>query len=140
MPLGHELPTNSSNPSYDGPGKCLGHLYGDLNPPSKEYKTQNLSALPQFEVSPKDAGWAESGLIYIPDTCVVYGYCKLHVILHDCGTRDEPFLPPVGEMTSAEKEFARYADSNNIILMMPRLEAGGSDHNDIDRGCWDVFG
>jgi hypothetical protein len=141
LPLGHELPTNSSNPSYDGPEKCLGHLYGELKPPSKEYTPKNLLPLPQSDFISPDFGWAEFGLVYIPEDCDLgFLICKLHVILHDCGTREEPLLPPAGDMTSAEKEFARYAETNNIILMMPRLEAGGSDHKDIERGCWDVFG
>ena len=38
-------------------------------------------------------------------------------------------------------EFAKYAESNNIVLLMPRLQRG--DHGpiavDVNRGCWDVF-
>jgi hypothetical protein len=30
-------------------------------------------------------------------------------------------LPEVGEMTVDEIEFAKYAESNNIVLLMPRL-------------------
>ena len=35
----------------------------------------------------------------------------------------------------------RYAETNKIVLLMPRLERGehGADAVDVNRGCWDVF-
>jgi len=66
----------------------------------------------------------------------------LHILLHDCGTRTEPSLPEKGKMTEEEMEFARYAESNDIVLLMPRLTSGdfGRHTVDVNRGCWDVFG
>jgi hypothetical protein len=33
-PLGHELPTNSSSPAFDGPGECLEHVLGVKTAPA----------------------------------------------------------------------------------------------------------
>jgi hypothetical protein len=66
----------------------------------------------------------------------------MHVLFHDCGTRDTPFLPEVGQMTIDEIEFAKYAETNDIVLLMPRLMKSKVEGNtpDVSRGCWDVFG
>jgi hypothetical protein len=46
-------------------------------------------------------------------------------------------------MTIDEIEFAKYAETNNIVLLMPRLSGMDTYQGnapDVSRGCWDVFG
>jgi hypothetical protein len=66
----------------------------------------------------------------------------MHVSLHDCGTRETPFFPEVDKMTTDEVEFAKYAETNDMVLLMPRLMKSDVKGNtpDVSRGCWDVFG
>ena len=107
-------------------------------------------------------GWANKGLVYVPAACdedgaatgASSGRCKLQLLLHDCGTRDAPVAPPGGgALSAAEHEFAKWADANAIVLLLPRLRAtttanatatttmrDGDNAPDVARGCWDVFG
>lgn len=65
-PLGHELPTNKSNPPFDGPGQCLNHLYGDMkaaNATLGESITFNQTA---FATGNQ---WADKGILYVPKNC-----------------------------------------------------------------------
>jgi hypothetical protein len=174
VPLGHEMPTNHSATPFDGPWRCLGHLYGPTVAPAGNPMAENLQKFPQANFTKGGAGWADEGLIYIPSACkrasntanesgthTVEAECKLHLLLHDCGTRAAPALPPKGTTSESEDEFAKYAETNNIVLLMPRLEAkakeimavttaAGANTStifapletavDVDRGCWDVFG
>ena len=64
--------------------------------------------------------WADKGILYVPKNCE-QKQCKLHIILHDCGTRDLPSLPPADQLSIEEQEFAKYAEANDIVLLLPRL-------------------
>ena len=145
---------------FDGAKACLSHLYGPGLKAASTRSTKTPTTAPataggsagsslipfdQTSFTPQGAGWADQGLLYIPAACNATPTpptgCSLHVMLHDCGTRENPTLPAVGTMTKAEQAFAAYADTNAIVLFMPRLTR---DPNvkavDVGRGCWDVFG
>jgi hypothetical protein len=138
----HELPTNRSNPPFDGPGDCLGHLYGQSLAVPGSVQLANLATFDQslYVKSKSNAGWAAEGLVYVPTACKT-SECKLHLLLHDCGTRDAPALPPPTTMSTDEQAFAEYAETNRLVLLMPRLAEGnyGVDAVDVNRGCWNVF-
>jgi hypothetical protein len=61
-------------------------------------------------------------------------------MMHDCGTQKKHYLPPKGELSPEETEFAKYAETNNIVLLLPRLRSNDTPTNEVQRGCWDVFG
>lgn len=147
---------------YSGASECLAHMYGDLKPRARAGPTSTrfpmlsgkvvLFDQTNFTKMAKGAGWADAGLVYIPATCgsggssssssnLGAGSCSLHVIMHDCGTRDAPKLPPPTEMSADEQTYASVADANSIVLLMPRLQADAKQPAaDVRRGCWDVFG
>jgi hypothetical protein len=151
LPLGHELPTRNSSTPFDGPGACLRHLYetgsgggsGFLKPPARAVLPGNLYSFDQRSVNATGNGWAAEGLVYAPVSCKAdrrvgpnTGHqCKLHIMMHDCGTRDAPALPPIGAMTHPEEEFARYAETNEIVLLMPRLRKGGGCEAALNQSC-----
>ena len=131
LPLPHELPTLNSTPAFDGPGACLRHLYerrtggSFLKPPARAAVPANLHTLDQSSVGASAAagGWAPHGLVYAPAACHAPCWkppcdppgarCRLHVLMHDCGTREAPALPPALSMSPDEEEFARYAETNS---------------------------
>ena len=150
LPLGHELPTRSSSTPFDGPGACLRHLYetdhsGFLKPPARAVLPGNLHSFDQRSVNATGTGWAAEGLVYAPASCKSPCWdppcdppgaqCKLHVLMHDCGTREAPALPPVGAITHPEEEFAKYAETNQIVLLMPRLMRGGGCEAALNQSC-----
>lgn len=141
-PSGHELPTVDSDPPFDSPGQCLGHVYDETLVSAGRVQAANLVAFDQgpYIKGFENGGWAEKGLLYLPSACRTSD-CKLHVMLHDCGTREAPSLPPPAAMSPEEQAFAAYAETNRIVLLMPRLEKSehGADAVDVNRGCWDVF-
>ena len=132
LPIGHQLPTKNRAASADGPGRCLKHLMGPLVPPSQEPVRSSLCTFSQNQYTHEAVGWTKTGLVYIPSACrcrllvrtaMKCNYkCKLHVRLHDCGTRDAPFAPPATSMSDEESEFTKYAEKNQVILLMPRLK------------------
>jgi len=62
------------------------------------------------------------------------------VVLHDCGTREKHYLPPLDKLSPAEQEYVKFADANDMVMLFPRLKAETKPDNDVERGCWDVFG
>lgn len=143
-PTGHVLPTTAAD-GFDGPGACLAHIYGRLARPAAAPVAANLHQFDQAPYTTAGAGWAATGLVYVPTACADgRNACKLHLSLHDCGTRAAPELPPPTAMSQEEEVFAAYAESNGVVLLMPRLRQSPSGALrgavDVERGCWDVFG
>tara|TARA_B110000208_G_C11789436_1_gene436893 strand:- start:1479 stop:3599 length:2121 start_codon:yes stop_codon:yes gene_type:complete len=145
QPTAHVLPLLGRD-GYDGPGECMAHVFGGSGNVAR--RPHASAALRTFDqrayladaAKGAAAGWANEGLVYVPSQCET-GECKLLVLLHDCGTRDAPLLPPAAAMSAEESEFARHADVNGVVILMPRLAANASSGAaDVRRGCWDVFG
>ena len=77
-----------------------------IAPAARMYDPTSLSVFDQstYTASNPNAGWADVGLLYTPKSCGSggsAGACTLHVILHDCGTREEPWLPPSTTMSTS---------------------------------------
>jgi hypothetical protein len=105
----------------------LRHIYGSLEAPTESL--QNVTTFDQTVFSTA-AQWAKEGLLYIPKGCKDT-QCRLHVMMHDCGTREKHYLPPATELSSDEQEFAKYAEANNIILLLPRLSSIEKPDNEV---------
>ncbi|MGZ5884495.1 MAG: extracellular catalytic domain type 2 short-chain-length polyhydroxyalkanoate depolymerase [Burkholderiaceae bacterium] len=132
-----------SNCSYDGAKAALTQFYGTLNARnnSPDY-TNNLKEFDQTAFT-TNAGIASSGYIYVPSNCASGSVCKVHVALHGClqyyGTIGDKFLKNTG--------YARWADTNNIIVLFPQTKADNTSHSTSasgslanSNGCWDWVG
>jgi hypothetical protein len=82
------------------------------------------------------ASFADSGSIYVPDSCARGEPCSLHVAFHACrqgGDGDAPFN---------FAKFAGYnewAKENHIVVLYPRLKPMyATPYNPL--GCWDFWG
>ena len=58
--------------------------------------------------------------------------CRLHIALHGCDQARET----VGDAFIEESGFARYADTNRLVVLFPQI--AGSVVN--PHGCWDWWG
>jgi poly(3-hydroxybutyrate) depolymerase len=77
-------------------------------------------------------GLAAEGIIYVPTDCASRPGCRLHIALHGCDQARET----VGDAFIKESGFARYADTNRLVILFPQV--AGSLVN--PHGCWDWWG
>jgi poly(3-hydroxybutyrate) depolymerase len=77
-------------------------------------------------------GLAAEGVVYVPADCEDHPGCRLHIALHGCDQARET----VGEAFIRESGFARYADTNRLVILFPQI--AGSTVN--PHGCWDWWG
>jgi hypothetical protein len=118
---------------YDQAGSLLTHIYGDLAPrssaPSGEYIIFDQNP---FRLPGSRDGLDDHGVAYIPNGCRTESGCRVHIAFHGCAQNrasgGEPFI--------RESGFDRWADSNNLILLFPQVEATPFN----PQGCWDWWG
>ena len=77
-------------------------------------------------------GLAAEGVVYVPAACETNRGCRLHIALHGC----EQARESVGDAFIKESGFARYADTNRLVILFPQI--AGSVVN--PHGCWDWWG
>jgi len=77
-------------------------------------------------------GLAAEGVVYVPTECASHPGCRLHIALHGCDQARET----VGDAFIKESGFARYADTNRLVILFPQI--AGSVVN--PGGCWDWWG
>jgi hypothetical protein len=121
------------NCGYDQAGALLKFIYGDLKPrassPSGDFIDFNQRP---FVSSDNSAELAETGVVYVPKSCRETAGCRVHVAFHGCAQNREA----VGDTFIKESGFARWADTNRIIVLFPQV--ANSSIN--PQGCWDWWG
>ena len=146
IPAGHAFVTEDKGPAcdysgrpyivdchYDQAGALLKQIYGTLNPRSAE----PTGAFVVFNQNPytKDLdnpGLSDQGIAYVPSSCTAEDGCRVHVAFHGCG-QNRTF---VGDAFARDLGFARWADTNNIIVLFPQTAATPLN----PQGCWDWWG
>jgi hypothetical protein len=118
---------------YDQAKAVLEELYGTLVQARPAVDTSYL----HFEQAPFASGLDEiyfdaTGIAYIPLDCRTNAGCAVHVVFHGC----KQDLAAVGEQFVKGAGFARWAESNRIILLFPQVKPGDLNPN----GCWDWWG
>jgi len=120
---------------FDGAGKALQHIYGDLAPRTKAINT-NLFAFDQtpFFVNTGLNSIGDIGYVYIPTACQVRGTasCRLHMSFHGC----EQNLELIGNAYAVHSGFNEWAEANNIVILYPYAKVSKLvPYN--PKGCWD---
>ena len=100
-----------SDCDYDAAGEILKHLLGPLKAPGTP------GAPLEFV----------GGFVYVPKDCEKEG-CRVHVAFHGCSQSGERF--------SREAGYNRWAETNRLVVLYPRVEASFWN----PRGCWDWWG
>ena len=118
---------------YDQAGDLLRHIYGDLQPrvASPQGEFMNFDQRP-FRASDDNGGLAETGVAYIPKSCREAKGCRVHIAFHGCAQNREK----VGDAFIRESGFARWADSNRLIVLFPQIAASPIN----SQACWDWWG
>ncbi len=118
---------------YDQAGALLKHIYGNLQPRAATL-TGNFIDFDQrpFVSSDDSAELAETGVVYVPKSCTETPGCRVHIAFHGCAQNREA----VGDTFIKESGFARWADTNRIIVLFPQI----ADSSINPQGCWDWWG
>ena len=63
-------------------------------------------------------GFADEGVVYVPQGCAEQPGCRVHIALHGC----EQSREAVGDTFVKESGFAEIADTNRLIVLFPQVE------------------
>ena len=146
LPAGHAFVTENVGPAcdytgkpyivdcnYDQAGAILKQIYGPLEARADRATGQFVI----FDQSPFTAdianhGLSDRGIAYVPRSCAAAGGCRVHIAFHGCG-QNRTF---VGEGFARDTGFARWADTNNLIVLFPQTATTPLN----PQGCWDWWG
>jgi hypothetical protein len=121
-----------SDCDYDQAGAILEWIYGPLVPPPPS----PLGKFIVFDQTPflggEANGLAPEGVVYVPPACANDKGCRLHIVLHGCKQARES----VGEAFIEKSGFARWADTNRLVVLFPQIAGSVINPN----GCWDWWG
>lgn len=121
--------------NYDAAGELLKHLLGSVKAKTAS-SDGRLITINQHQLAPaaKDT-LAETGYLYVPQSCTNGESCRLHVSFHGCKQN----AASVGEAYVTGSGLNNYADSNNIVVLYPQTTA--SSINPFNpNACWDWWG
>jgi hypothetical protein len=146
IPAGHAFVTDDRGPEcdhsgkpyivdcdYDQAGALLRQIYGRLNDPAKQI-TGRFKVFDQesFTEDLSNHGLSGDGLVYVPDACEANAGCRVHIAFHGCGQN----RTVVGDAFARDSGYARWADTNNIIVLFPQTATTPLN----PQGCWDWWG
>jgi poly(3-hydroxybutyrate) depolymerase len=121
-----------SDCDYDQARAILDWIYGPLAPPSPSPQGKFVV----FDQTPfaggEANGLAPEGVVYVPPACASDKGCRLHIVLHGCKQARES----VGEAFIEKSGFARWADTNRLVILFPQIAGSVVNPN----GCWDWWG
>jgi poly(3-hydroxybutyrate) depolymerase len=122
-----------SDCDYDQAKAILEWIYG---PPLADPSPSPTGKFITFDQTPFSKGvangLASEGVVYVPAECQNQPGCRLHITLHGC----EQARETVGDAFIKSSGFARYADTNRLVILFPQVT--GSVVN--PHGCWDWWG
>lgn len=118
---------------YDQAGELLAHIYGKLQPRAPRPAAE-LIVFDQREFvrDLPDHGLDDLGVVYVPPSCRASPGCALHVVFHGCGQH----RAKIGDVFVRESGFARWADSNRLIVLFPQVRPATVN----PQACWDWWG
>jgi poly(3-hydroxybutyrate) depolymerase len=120
-----------SDCDYDQAKAILSWIYGPLTPPIPGLSGRFI-VFDQSDFSGPSDGFADEGMVFIPEGCASEPGCRIHIVLHGC----EQSREEIGDTFIMESGFADVADENRLIVLFPQVEASTLNPH----GCWDWWG
>jgi poly(3-hydroxybutyrate) depolymerase len=121
-----------SDCDYDQAGAILKWLYGDLAPPADKPNGKFIRFGQSQFTGDNAADLSKEGIVYVPSSCSKEANCRLHIALHGC----EQNINTVGMTFVEGSGFARWADTNRLVILFPQVSASVLN----PKGCWDWWG
>lgn len=119
--------------AYDQPGAIFAHIYGNLKPAAAK-RGGKIVTFNQREFADAATGMASDAFAYVPASCAKGAACRVHVAFHGC----KQSAAVVQDDFYARTSYNDWADSNNIIVLYPQVNASNVPYN--PQGCWDWYG
>lgn len=114
----------------------LRHIYGNLNPPSKQLAGKLLKFNQKEFVLSYFSSMSDEAYLYVPKSCET-DTCKVHVVFHGCGQG----ASRIGDLFYTTTGYNELADTNNIIVLYPQAERSNGLFSPYNpKGCWDFWG
>lgn len=147
-PFAHHFPTLSEgsacevsespflgNCGYDAAGELLNFIYPDLHDRIAK-PTGKISVIEQQTLGGDAASsLADTGYVYIPQSCQQGATCKLHISFHGCNQNANA----VGKAYVEQNGLNNWADSNNLVVLYPQTKSSMVLPLN-PQGCWDWWG
>ena len=120
---------------YDAAGALLQHLLGEIKPKTGA-TTGQLLTINQHQLAAAAADTlAQTGYLYVPQSCTNGQRCRLHVSFHGCKQNADR----VGDAFVSGTGLNNYADTNQLVVFYPQTSA--SSINPFNpNACWDWWG
>jgi len=122
-----------SNCGYNQAEAILAWIYGPLVEGSAE-PSGRFVLFDQGAYSRPGTGFADEGMVYVPQSCTDQPGCRVHVALHGCEQSREN--EAVGETFIKNSGYAQVADRNRLIVLFPQAKSSTVNPH----GCWDWWG
>lgn len=120
-----------SDCDYDQAQAILAWIYGPLAARSP-IPSGRFIVFDQDDFSGPADGFADEGMVYVPQSCLDQRGCRIHIALHGC----EQSRETIGDTFIRESGFAAIADKNRLIVLFPQTEESTVNPH----GCWDWWG
>lgn len=125
---------------YDTAGALLTHIYGDSLQAPEQWNIEALLSFDQREFISdfESSSLAETGYVYVPESCRAGATCRLHMALHGC----RQHVSAIGDKFYTLAGYNEWAEANDIIILYPQAVPAGSWYYPWPnpRGCWDWWG
>ena len=121
-----------SNCGYNQAKAILAWIYGPLAESSPE-PSGRLMLFDQGTFARPGHGFADEGVVYVPQSCTAQLGCRVHIALHGC----EQSRETVGDTFIKESGYAQIADQNRLVVLFPQVKASAAVN---PHGCWDWWG
>ena len=126
---GETAPPYLNNCGVDVAGAILAELHGPLQPRTEGRLGGRFVEFDQTAFG-TGHGLAPTGWLFVPKDCAAGVSCGLHVVFHGCQQNSAT----LGDRFVRDSGYARWADSNRIVLLFPQTGEGA------ENGCWDWWG
>jgi poly(3-hydroxybutyrate) depolymerase len=120
-----------SDCDYNQAKAILAWIYGPLAPSSPE-PSGRFILFDQGDFAHPGDGFADEGMVYVPQACADQPGCRVHIALHGC----EQSREAIGDTFIKESGFAEIADQNRLVILFPQVKASTVN----PKGCWDWWG
>jgi poly(3-hydroxybutyrate) depolymerase len=120
-----------SDCDYNQAKAILSWIYGPLAPEIPGL-SGHFIVFDQSRFAGPGDGFADEGMVFVPEGCASAPGCRIHIVLHGC----EQSREEIGDTFIKESGFADVADENRLIVLFPQVEASSVNPH----GCWDWWG
>ena len=128
---------------YDAAGMALQFFYGPMQRAASSHLKGELLPFDQAsytrkdgeEIAPDAISMANTGYLYVPQSCLKGEACRLHIALHGC----QQYAGKIGMDFIKGAGYNEWAEQNHLAILFPQADASRMLPVNPN-GCWDWWG